>query len=110
MSTNSTLMPPAEAYDQSATRFLRTDFTQMPEGVSESLSMGRHTIMISRDPLRPNTHHCVTILKNGLPVATEAPVTEDIGLSLARAIAVIRETVVSDVTQARNEAGFHNLF
>ena len=109
MTNSSTLKPPSKVYDESAARFIENDFIMMLEGTSEALSMGRHTIMVSRDPLRPGTHYCITILHDGLPVANETPVTEDLGLSLTRAISAIREAVISDCSKYMMQREFANL-
>ena len=105
----STLPDHGQTFDQSIQNFMETTFEEIPEGVSEALSTSTHTVMVSRDPFRPLTHWCVTILHHGIVDTAETPAYEDLQLSLARAFARIRGSVLQGMFHSARQRGFVNL-
>ena len=47
---HSALPDHGDTFDESAQRFMETNFDETPEGVSEALHTGDYTVLVSRDP------------------------------------------------------------
>lgn len=109
MPTISTLHDPETTFDQAVLKFLETDFDQTPEGMSEVLPAANYTILVSRDPLRPHSHWCITILRDGFTLAAETSPTDDLTLTVSRACNSIRKAVVQTMQEISDRYGFVKL-
>ena len=101
-----TTIDPTAIFDDLASRFLQTDFSALPLGTPEAVTVGLHTILVNRDPIRPDANWCVTTLRDGRIIGATLTNHDDLTMKLESIFAAIREPAIYEATEAAVFSGF----